>query len=49
MIDHVFYCFEKDGLYWMIPISSQIDKYENCITTKCNDIMVILMEYVSDM
>ena len=24
-----FYCFEKDDLYWMIPISSQIDKYEN--------------------
>ena len=21
-----FYCFEKDEIYWMIPISSQIEK-----------------------
>ena len=29
-----FYCFEKDGLYWMIPISSQIDKYEKLYNDK---------------
>ena len=29
-----FYCFEKDGIYWMIPISSQIEKYENLYNEK---------------
>ena len=29
-----FYCFEKDGMYWMIPISSQIDKYEKLYSEK---------------
>ena len=23
-----FYCFEQDNIYWMIPISSQVDKYK---------------------
>lgn len=29
-----FYCFEKDGIYWMIPILSQIEKYENLYNEK---------------
>lgn len=23
-----FYCFEMDSIYWMIPISSQVEKYK---------------------
>ena len=29
-----FYCFKQDGLYWMIPISSQIEKYRNLYNEK---------------
>ncbi|MBQ2238426.1 MAG: hypothetical protein II321_03210 [Lachnospiraceae bacterium] len=29
-----FYCFEQDGFYWMIPISSRIDKYKKLYTEK---------------
>lgn len=29
-----FYCFEREGLYWMIPISSQIKKYEKLYNDK---------------
>lgn len=32
-----YYCFKEDvtGLYWMIPLSSRIDKYKNIISKKC--------------
>lgn len=29
-----FYCFEQDGLYWMIPILSQIRKYKDLYKEK---------------
>lgn len=31
-----YYCFEdvNDGIYWMIPLSSQIDKYKRIINKK---------------
>lgn len=29
-----FYCFEVDSLYWMIPISSQIGKYQKIYNEK---------------
>lgn len=29
-----FYCFEYDGLYWMIPISSKVKKYETIYKEK---------------
>ena len=44
-----FYCFEREELYWMIPISSQIKKYEKYIMIKCCDIKEILTEYVLGM
>lgn len=29
-----FYCFEMDSLYWMIPISSKIEKYQEIYNKK---------------
>ena len=29
-----FYCFEQDGLYWMIPISCQLEKYRKLYIEK---------------
>lgn len=29
-----FYCFKQDGLYWMIPISSKVDKYKKLYDEK---------------
>lgn len=29
-----FYCFEQDSLYWMIPISSKVDKYKKLYDEK---------------
>lgn len=29
-----FYCFEADGCFWMVPISSKIDKYEKLYEEK---------------
>lgn len=29
-----FYCFEQDGFYWMIPISSKVDKYKKLYDEK---------------
>ena len=29
-----FYCFEQDGYYWMIPISSRIQKYKDIYDAK---------------
>lgn len=29
-----FYCFEFEGLYWMVPISSRIEKYEELYARK---------------
>ena len=29
-----YYCFEKDGLYWMVPISSKVEKYEHLYEQK---------------
>lgn len=34
-----YYCFkeEETGLYWMIPLSSRIDKYKKIISKKVNN------------
>lgn len=29
-----FYCFEQDGYYWMIPISSNVEKYKKIYEEK---------------
>ena len=29
-----YYCFESDGFYWMIPISSRVEKYERIYQSK---------------
>lgn len=29
-----YYCFEQNGFYWMIPISSQIDKFQRLYNEK---------------
>ena len=34
-----YYCFEdtRSGIYWMIPMSSQVDKYKKIIDKKANE------------
>ena len=40
-----YYCFEDDeaGLYWMIPLSSRIDKYQRIIENKekCGNLEIL--------
>ena len=44
-----YYCFEQSGFYWMIPISSKVEKYKKYTMKKWKDITVILTVFGLDM